>query len=73
MSKLNSTRSTGKSLCLPSEKEIDLWSNEGKRKATLYLNKQGISSAQGNRRSKITPDNEEELQYAFNSSINQLR
>lgn len=36
MSKIKSSRSTGKSLGLPSERELDLWSNEGKRKASLY-------------------------------------
>lgn len=57
MSKLSSTRSTGKSLCFPSEKEIELWNSEGKRKVSAYMKKQAAQSTHDKRKAKVSLDN----------------
>lgn len=57
MSKLSSTRSTGKSLCFPSEKEIELWNSEGKHKVSAYMKKQAAQSTHDKRKAKVSLDN----------------
>lgn len=57
MSKIKSSRSTGKSLGLPSERELDLWSNEGKRKASLYAKSRIDSHKDNDKRLKNRVEN----------------
>jgi len=70
---ISETKSTKKSWEFPSEKQIDDWSNEGKRKSTLFIKTSIKNNPQKAYKSRKYLNNEEEMQIAFNSSINQLR
>lgn len=70
MSKVT-TRSTGKSIGFLSEKEIDIWGNEGKRQARVFEKKKTKEATQRARKAAV--NNEEEMDLAFSTSLNRLR
>ena len=70
---ISETKSTKKSWGFPSEKEIDDWSNEGKRKSTLFINSSIKNNPQKAHKARKYVNNEEEMHLAFNTSIIQLR
>lgn len=49
-----------------------MWSSQGRRKASLFSKKQSLT-INPRRNSKLSIDNDEEINFAFDSSLNQLR